>query len=51
MHAGQESEQTITSSLFEKDWKDCKNIYSLEEFIRQLIQIKKHPVIKSHRAK
>ncbi|CAF3432945.1 unnamed protein product, partial [Rotaria sp. Silwood2] len=50
VHAGQESEQTKTSSLFEKDWLDCKNIYPLEEFIRQLIQIKKNPIIQSNDA-
>jgi hypothetical protein len=51
VHAGQETEQTNTSSLFEKDWVDCKNIYPLEEFIRQLIQIKKHPIIQSNNSK
>ncbi|CAF1542027.1 unnamed protein product [Rotaria sp. Silwood1] len=50
VHAGQETEQTKTSSLFEKDWIDCKNIYPLEDFIRQLIQIKKNSIIQSNDA-
>jgi hypothetical protein len=51
VHAGQETEQTKISSLFEKDWVDCKNIYPLEEFIRQLIQIKKNPIIQLNNSK
>ena len=51
VHAGQETEQTNVSSLFEKDWIDCKNTYSLGIFIEQLIRIKKHPVINSKHSK
>ncbi len=51
VHAGQETEQTKTSSLFEKDWVDCRNVYPLEDFIRQLIQIKKNPIIQSNNSK
>ncbi|CAF5091520.1 unnamed protein product, partial [Rotaria sp. Silwood1] len=31
-------------------WIDCKNIYPLEDFIRQLIQIKKNSIIQSNDA-
>ncbi len=51
VHAGQETEQTKTSSLFEKDWNDCQNIYPLQQFLRQLIQIKKNPIIQSNNSK
>ena len=51
VHAGQETEQTKVSSLFEKDWTDCRNVHPLEEFTRKLIQIKKHPVIEANGAK
>ncbi|CAF1134171.1 unnamed protein product [Adineta steineri] len=48
VHAGQETEQSKTSSLFEKDWVDCKNIYPLQQFLHELIQIKKNPIIQSN---
>lgn len=51
VHAGQETEQTETSSLFEKDWVDCKNIYPLQEFICQLIKIKKNPIVQLNNSK
>ncbi|CAF4865472.1 unnamed protein product, partial [Rotaria sp. Silwood1] len=51
VHAGQETEQTKVSSLFEKDWVDCRQVHPLEEFTRKLIQIKKHPVIKAKGAR
>jgi len=51
VHAGQETEQTKMSSLFEKDWFDCRKVHPLEEFIRKLIQIKKHPVIQAKSAR
>ncbi|CAF1395118.1 unnamed protein product [Adineta ricciae] len=48
IHAGQETEQTKTSSLFEKDWNDCKNMYSLQNYFQELIQIKNNPIIHSN---
>ena len=51
VHAGQETEQTKTSSLFEKDWVDCRNVYPLQNFLRQLIQIKKNAIIQSNSSK
>ncbi|CAF1102446.1 unnamed protein product [Didymodactylos carnosus] len=49
LHGGQETENTTTSSLFEKDYVDCKSIYSLGKFMTKLIQIKKHPVVQTGR--
>ncbi|CAF3014968.1 unnamed protein product [Rotaria sp. Silwood2] len=51
VNAGQETEQTKISSLFEKDWVDCREVRPLEEFTRKLIQIKKHPVIEAKGAR
>ncbi|UJR29841.1 hypothetical protein I4U23_017384 [Adineta vaga] len=50
IHAGQETEQIKTSSLFEKDWNDCKNIYPLQEYFHRLIQIKKNDIIQSDKS-
>lgn len=51
MHDGQEMEQKTISSLFKKDWVDSRGVRPLEEFIHRLIQIKKHPVIKTKGAR
>lgn len=51
IHAGQETAQTKTSSLFDKDWNDCKNISPLQDYFQQLIQIKNNSIIHSNDSK